>query len=152
MHFVLYRWVLLWPLDLLRMQNTMLMFKASMFTTKIALLRYLFLLAYIAFVLVSFSHSSMRNRFYAFVYYLSTCCQPFWRIWNAAGSGGRGVIGIVTNLWEGLNIWFSHFFLMWSLMLVCSGTKVYWKLISLSLLMISKGLSVQQFCLDWRHG
>lgn len=25
-------------------------------------------------------------------------CQPFWRIWNAAGSGGRGVIGIAINL------------------------------------------------------
>ena len=42
---------------------------------------------------LKFSHS----RFSMLVNRSSCLSQPFWRVWNAAGSDGRGVIGIVST-------------------------------------------------------
>lgn len=78
------------------MQNIMWMFKASMFTTKIGLLRFLFLFAYFIPHCAVKCDENMINFILSFNIF-SLVIQPFWRIWNAAGSDGRGVIGIVFN-------------------------------------------------------
>lgn len=80
----------------------------------------------------------------------STLFQPFWRLWNPAGSDGRGVIGIdlyskslisVTRLDERRAL--EAFHLCW---------QVCWRLILLNQLMISKDLNVQLFLPDLRLG